>query len=242
MSAITHYLKEAATSAMRAALRGIAGTPPANIKRYLDAVHEQGYAVVDGFWSAEKCQLACTSIELAIRDGSPCRLWTDAIRSDERLYWAERLGGDLAAFWGDQFIRSARKYYSGLSGGDSLLLAARIRFMEGNLGSGGGWHRDSPHRSQFKALMYLTDVTESTGPFEYLDGFAPCKRVDPTFARGIDATQPVPVHRRRGTADDRGWQQVHDVHGESRHDASSRHEGHPSRTPGSRRWISRFAL
>ena len=40
----------------------------------------------------------------------------------------------------------------------------------GNNGSSGsGWHRDS-FFSQFKALLYLTNVTEDNGPFEILAG------------------------------------------------------------------------
>ena len=41
-----------------------------------------------------------------------------------------------------------------------------MQFSEGNLGSGSGWHRDSLG-FQFKAMVYLNDVDESTGPFEY---------------------------------------------------------------------------
>lgn len=36
-----------------------------------------------------------------------------------------------------------------------------------NGSSGGGWHRDA-FLSQFKAMLYLTDVTEENGPFELL--------------------------------------------------------------------------
>ena len=46
-------------------------------------------------------------------------------------------------------------------------LAGRLTFENGNLGSGQGWHRDS-YSSQFKAMLYLTDVDESSGPFEYV--------------------------------------------------------------------------
>ena len=42
-------------------------------------------------------------------------------------------------------------------------LAGRLTFENGNLGSGQGWHRDS-YSSQFKAMVYLTDVDESQAP------------------------------------------------------------------------------
>lgn len=44
----------------------------------------------------------------------------------------------------------------------------KITAGDGNLGSGDGWHRDSPISPQYKAILYLTDVTESNGPFQYL--------------------------------------------------------------------------
>jgi len=46
-------------------------------------------------------------------------------------------------------------------------MAGRVTAAPGNRGSGGGWHRDSFAR-QFKAIIYLDDVDESRGPFEYL--------------------------------------------------------------------------
>ena len=38
-----------------------------------------------------------------------------------------------------------------------------------NLGSGNGWHRDSFSR-QFKAMIYLSDVSLDNGPFQYVEG------------------------------------------------------------------------
>lgn len=44
----------------------------------------------------------------------------------------------------------------------------RVEYREGNLGSGGGWHRDAVHEQQFKAILYLSDVGPDNGGFEYL--------------------------------------------------------------------------
>jgi len=38
-----------------------------------------------------------------------------------------------------------------------------------NLGSGGGWHRDSYFKKQFKTIFYLTKVNIENGPFTYLE-------------------------------------------------------------------------
>jgi hypothetical protein len=49
------------------------------------------------------------------------------------------------------------------------VFSARLEYKEQNLGSGGGWHRDSI-RTQFKAIMYVSDVSSDHGPFEMIIG------------------------------------------------------------------------
>lgn len=49
-------------------------------------------------------------------------------------------------------------------------MLGNINYMENNTGSGGGWHRDSPFSHQFKFILYLSDVNENNGPFQYLVG------------------------------------------------------------------------
>jgi hypothetical protein len=48
-------------------------------------------------------------------------------------------------------------------------LAGAVSWREGALGSGGSWHVDS-HSTQFKAMIYLSDVSEKNGPFEVVPG------------------------------------------------------------------------
>ena len=49
-------------------------------------------------------------------------------------------------------------------------LAAKVVAKPKNLGSGGGWHRDSMYEKQIKAILYLSDVSENNGPFQYVVG------------------------------------------------------------------------
>lgn len=39
----------------------------------------------------------------------------------------------------------------------------------GEIGSGGGWHRDTRFSKEFKAILYLSDVEKQSGPFEYIE-------------------------------------------------------------------------
>ena len=49
-------------------------------------------------------------------------------------------------------------------------LAAKVVAKPKNLGSGGGWHRDSMYEKQIKAISYLSDVDGDNGPFQYVVG------------------------------------------------------------------------
>ena len=48
-------------------------------------------------------------------------------------------------------------------------MAAKMPATPGNLGSGEGWHRDASLR-QFKSIIYLSDVSEKNGPFQFIEG------------------------------------------------------------------------
>jgi hypothetical protein len=51
---------------------------------------------------------------------------------------------------------------------NSFIMANRVTPKPGNLGSGGGWHRDSINRRQLKFIVYLSDVGSVNGNFQYM--------------------------------------------------------------------------
>ena len=51
-----------------------------------------------------------------------------------------------------------------------FLMANRVVPKPGNLGSGGGLHRDSAYSHQVKCIWYLCDVASGNGPFRYIPG------------------------------------------------------------------------
>lgn len=170
MRKVEHILKEGAEVALRRGRRWAAGRRPPGHALVLDQLRTHGHAVIDAFWPPERCQRGVEAIDRAIKSDTACRHWSDAEGSDQRLYFAERIGGELENFYRDPTIERLRSFHSGVARAETLLLAARLSFVPGNRGSGGGWHRDSPHRSQFKALLYLSDVGPDNGPFEYIEG------------------------------------------------------------------------
>lgn len=170
MQSLEHVVKEAAEAVGRAVVRGARSVGAGELRPMLARLRADGCAYIEGFWPRERCIRAIESIDRGIESPRDSHKWVDAEKSDTRLYFAECLGGELQAYHDDVFLNELRRRYTGFASGDRLLLAARMHFVAGNKGSGGGWHRDSPHRSQFKALLYLTDVGPENGPFEFVAG------------------------------------------------------------------------
>ena len=114
--------------------------------------------------------LARVAIDQLFVDPGETRKWVDSHLSDTRFFNAEKAGGIFLDFVNDSFIESARVYHSGRTIVEKLVMAAKLIPRPGNMGSGSGWHRDSPHTPQFKAMLYLEDVNDENGPFEYIPG------------------------------------------------------------------------
>lgn len=95
-------------------------------------------------------------------------IWRDQLASDERIYGFERLVNDVVDVCGINELKEIGSKYVGRPLKSWFMMANRVRCAPGNLGSGGGWHRDSPFTHQFKSILYLSDVQLDNGPFEYV--------------------------------------------------------------------------
>jgi Phytanoyl-CoA dioxygenase (PhyH) len=165
-----HIAKDLIESIHRRTLRTLIGNAPDRLREVVSQLKNKGFFVIKDFWSSERCLAAIRQIELGIDSSTDnCHHWVDPEGSDYRLWYAENLGGEMVSFFDDPLIEMVRKYYSGIEIAESLVLAARLSYIADNKGSGGGWHRDSPHTLQFKAILYLSDVSEENGPFQYLE-------------------------------------------------------------------------
>jgi hypothetical protein len=85
------------------------------------------------------------------------------------MFGVESVSPLLADFHDDPFLRGFGELIGRLALYNFATLGARIDAMPENNGSGDGWHRDA-HGYQFKSILYLSDVSEENGPFEYLPG------------------------------------------------------------------------
>lgn len=137
------------------------------VSSYTEQINELGYVVIPDYYSKEKCQKIIPQIdELLIKYKD--QLWPDKLNSDKRLFAANRVNDMINEFYTDPYINQIKQSYYKRKNITGFTLAARIDAVEGNLGSGQGWHRDSIYGRQLKAILYLTDVSTMNGPFQYI--------------------------------------------------------------------------
>jgi len=104
--------------------------------------------------------------------------------SDARIYGVDRLSDDpVFEELRQLFFFDAQTFY-GSSNLAQFVMAGHITHQADGLGSGSGWHRDSPYRHQFKVIIYLTDTSETEGPFEFIPNSHSTKSLVKT-ARGL---------------------------------------------------------
>jgi hypothetical protein len=132
------------------------------------SIEKLGLYIWPGFWDSERCAVARDRVDLLV-DRDDLKKQVDPAASDHRVFGADRLDPTLDIFSDPRLLRLARQLYLT----DDIVgatLAARMRYMPGNRGSGQGWHRDSPVTAQYKFILYLSDVDMDHGPFQYVLG------------------------------------------------------------------------
>lgn len=141
-------------------------------KAIVHDLETKGWYVLKDYLPEELCEHLKSEMDLLLETKtSESNYWTDYNKSDLRFYRVQELTKEFDIFLKDPFLKTIENKFLGAhrSGVDNLLVN-KISYVQGNLGSGGGWHRDSPHSNQFKAIAYLVDVNEKTGPFQFLEG------------------------------------------------------------------------
>ncbi len=134
----------------------------------LDTLDREGIQVIPGYYSTAQCTDLRAKID-SIIEGARGAAWVDEEKSDHRVNAAERVSPEVALFCDDPFIVDIARALSHRETLPRFTLAARLEHKEGGKGSGQGWHRDSLG-FQFKAMLYLSDVTTDNGPFQYFRG------------------------------------------------------------------------
>lgn len=133
-----------------------------------DRLRSSGVVAIANYWSADECAAGRDEIDrLAVE--YPDVVQRNSGGADKRMFGVEAVSPQLARFHDDAFLLAAGERLGGFALYNFATLGARIDATSENNGSGDGWHRDA-HDFQFKAILYLSDVSEQNGPFEYLPG------------------------------------------------------------------------
>lgn len=134
-----------------------------------EGIKKNGLSLLDGFLTEEQCNNLKKSFDETL-DKSPEFFWKDETDSDARFFGIDLLNDDFNGLFQDEKLTEVYKKYIDQYRRYRFIMANRTKFVPGNKGSGGGWHRDSINRRQLKYIVYLNDVTEDNGAFEYLTG------------------------------------------------------------------------
>lgn len=90
--------------------------------------------------------------------------------TDYRIFDIEKQSHNINTYFSNNAeLTAITKAYMRSTPTLQTTLGAKLTYAPENLGSGQGWHRDS-YTKQFKAMVYLSDVSLDTGPFEYVLG------------------------------------------------------------------------
>lgn len=138
-------------------------------KKILIELELNGVAVLPDYYTKEQCNTIIAEIDGMITDDS-VKKWTDKESSDTRIYGSHQYSANIMNFHTDPKLTSIGECYTNCELINSHTLGAKLVPKENNLGSGQGWHRDSVYRIQYKSIVYLTNVNENNGPFEYILG------------------------------------------------------------------------
>ena len=146
---------------------------------WLRAVARDGYCVVPNFYDAETCSAYVGELE---------RLFVEypafvQRRSDQRIFGVEAASPLLSRFAREPRLLSIAEATLREPTRNAFTLGARLCYAAGNAGSGEGWHRDS-FVAQFKAIVYLSDVDASNGPFQLLLDSEKLPRIAKDLVRG----------------------------------------------------------
>lgn len=137
------------------------------LPRDFEKLKKDGFAVIPNYISGTECDNLINIIDNNI--DAP-RVWVDAQNSDHRIFGFEEFIPDGLNLFNEKWLRGYFNNYIDRFKYASFILAGKLRYTQGNIGSGGGWHRDSLNVRQLKYILYLTDVDEENGPFQFLVG------------------------------------------------------------------------
>lgn len=135
-------------------------------------LHQHGFAVIHNYFNKEDISNIILEANRVLNENSDKIeiLDKEECSNDERLFYAEKFSKYLRdkLYNNQDFIDIVKRYTKRNTFGNKKLLINRLVYEPGKIkNSGAGWHRDN-HNCQFKVIIYLTDVTDKNGNFQWI--------------------------------------------------------------------------
>ena len=137
-----------------------------NENKIIQKLKKNKFVVIRNFISKKECKKIINEVKNSIKN-KKIKNWSDNFNSDNRIFGAEYISNKINNFAKNKKINNIGSTYIGQKLSTFMVMANQVTFKKNNLGSGGGWHRDS-FKKQFKAILYLNDVSLKNGPFELI--------------------------------------------------------------------------
>ncbi|MDF1653941.1 MAG: phytanoyl-CoA dioxygenase family protein [Coxiellaceae bacterium] len=143
---------------------------------YTRSLRANGFVILKEAVDVGLCQEIKKEIDLKVEE------YGASYSTDRRLWGFDKIAPSSEIFFKliENIQGSIGERYLGSELFLQTIMAGKIQFEGGNLGSGMGWHRDSFSR-QFKVIIYLSDVCEKNGPFQFLAGSHKLSSISKTF-------------------------------------------------------------
>jgi Phytanoyl-CoA dioxygenase (PhyH) len=130
------------------------------------ALKDVGFFVIEDFFNQKEVLRLAEHLRAVIRNHP--ELIHTATPYDKRLHGVENLDDVFTVFSKHKFLHEIARSYRQQSMDVAFTLGAILSASEKNPGSGGGWHRDGT-TTQFKTMVYLSDVGLDDGPFQIVE-------------------------------------------------------------------------
>ena len=133
-------------------------------------LNQAGICILNDYFDESYCQQAVNEINEGLTK------YQDKVQSEEkegtsgdfRLFKMENQYETAQKFATDKLFQAVATKYYGKELTTHFVLGGKVASVPDKItNSGGGWHRDSREK-QIKAIVYLTDVNENSGPFLFL--------------------------------------------------------------------------
>ncbi|MDA7744553.1 phytanoyl-CoA dioxygenase family protein [bacterium] len=136
---------------------------------HLSNLKNRGWTVLSSEFTSTELDETREALDLVFsRTDLP--IWSDDEGADFRLFGMNNLSDIAKRFCENENARRILTAYTKIPITDITTMGGRIQALETNKGSGGGWHRDTAEFKQVKSIMYASPITETNGPFQYVDG------------------------------------------------------------------------